>query len=77
MLLRLLMGVSRVQARTLMLHVIPKQERVGTIGDGVKPGYPSLMGLGGANVQMRALLAHIWTFLPRPHLSRIKQERSN
>ena len=53
------MGVECVQARTLILHVIPKQKRVGIIGDGVKPGYPSLMGLGGANVQMRALLAHI------------------
>ena len=58
-LFRLRMSVECVQAHTLMLHVIPKQERVGTIGDGVKPGYPSLMGLGGANVQMRALLAHI------------------
>ena len=50
-LFRLLMGVSRVQARTLMFHVIPKQERVGTIGDGVKPGSPPAAGLGGANVQ--------------------------
>ena len=50
-LFRLLMGVSRVQARTLMLHVIPKQKRIGTIGDGVKPGYPPTVGLGGANVQ--------------------------
>ena len=73
-LFRLRMGVECVQAHTLMFHVIPKQERVGTIGDGVNrgprakildfrlglhPGYPSLMGLGGANVQMRALLAHI------------------
>ena len=58
-LFRLLMGVSQVQARTLMFHFIPKQERVGTIGDGVKPGYPSLMGLGGANVQMWALFANI------------------
>ena len=53
------MGVSRVQARTLMLYVILKQERVGTIGDGVKPGSPPAVGLGGANVQMRALFAHI------------------
>ena len=50
-LFRLLMGVSQVQARTLMLHVTPKQERVGTIGDGVKPGSPPAVGLGGANVQ--------------------------
>ena len=56
---RLLMGVSRVQARSLMLHVIPKQERVGTIGDGVKPGSPPAVGLGGANVQMWALPAQI------------------
>ena len=55
---RLLMGVSQVQARTLMLHVIPKQERVGTIGDGVKQGYP-LVGFGCANVQMWAGNAHI------------------
>ena len=53
------MGVECVQAHTLMLHVIQKQRRVGTIGDGVKPEYPSLMGLGGANVQMWACNAHI------------------
>ena len=58
-LFRLRMGVECVQAHTLMFHVIPKQERVGTIGDGVKPGSPPAVGLGGANVQMRALLAHI------------------
>ena len=58
-LFRLLMGVSRVQARSLILHVIPKQERVGTIGDGVKPGNPPAVGLGGANVQMWACNAHI------------------
>ena len=50
-LFRLLMGVSRVQARTLMLHLIPKQERVGIIGDGVKSGSPPAVGLGGVNVQ--------------------------
>ena len=70
---RLLMSISRVQARTLMLHVIPKQERVGTIGDGINrgprakildfrlglhPGYP-LVGFGCANVQMWADYAHI------------------
>ena len=45
------MSVECVQAHRLMLYVTLKKERVGTIGDGVKPGYPSLMGLGGANVQ--------------------------
>ena len=45
------MSVECVQARTPMLHVIPAQERVGTIGDGVKPGSPPAVGLGGANVQ--------------------------
>ena len=69
-LFRLRMCVERVQARTLILHVIPKQERAGTIGDGVKPGYPSLMGLGGANVQLGTKHVPNWTFLPRPHLSR-------
>ena len=29
-----------------------KQERIETNGDGVKPGSTSLMGLGGANVQL-------------------------
>ena len=53
------MSVECVQAHMLMLHVIPKQERAGTIGDGVKSGSPPAVGLGGANVQMRALLAHI------------------
>ena len=51
MLFRLLMGVSRVQARTLMLHVIRKTgTRWDNRGRG-KSGAPSLMGLGGANVQ--------------------------
>ena len=36
-----------------------KQEHVGPIGDGVKQGSPPAVGLGGANVQMRALPAHI------------------
>ena len=57
-LFRLRMGVKSVQARTLMLHVIRKQERVGTIGDGVKQGHP-LVGFGCANVQMWAGYAHI------------------
>ena len=32
------MSVECIQAHMLMLHVIPKQERVGTIGDGVNRG---------------------------------------
>ena len=47
------MSVECVQAHTLMLHVIPKQERVGTIGDGVKPGVPTYGGAWGRKCPMR------------------------
>ena len=62
------MGVECVQVHTLMFHVIPKQERIETNGDGVKPGYPPTAGLGGANVQLGTKRVPHWTFLPRPHL---------
>ena len=60
------MGVECVQAHTLMFHVIPKQERAGTIGDGVKPGSLPAVGLGGANVQMWAATHTFEHFCPVP-----------
>ena len=44
----------------------PKQERVETNGDGVKPGSTSPMGLGGANVQTRTNASEFEHFYPVP-----------
>ena len=46
----------------------PKQERIETNGDGVKPGSP-LAGHGGANVQLGRTRPRMNIFTPSPFVS--------
>ena len=53
----------------LLTPSFPKQERIETNGDGVKPGATSTMGLGGANVQLGRVRPSLNIFTPSPFVS--------
>ena len=64
---RLRMSVECVQAHTLMLHVIPKQERVGTQRGRGKAGVPIFDGAWGRKCSnVGVVCQHLNIFAPSP-----------
>ena len=54
----------------------PRQERIETNGDGVKPGYP-LAGHGGVNVQLGRMRPRMNIFTPSPFVSELYAHSCN
>ena len=77
-LLRLRMGVECVQAHTLILHVIPKQERIGTQRGRGKAGVPACGGVWGRKCTMRdKTRPSLYIFAPSPFVPELYVKSNN
>ena len=71
------MLIVRKYALSRCSSMYPKQERIETNGDGVKPGSTSPMGHGGANVQLGRMRPRMNIFTPSPFVSELYAHSCN